>query len=53
MKRPSFNCGSKIRQEAADLHRDAESRGTEKANYHFCHSAFAPQLLEFYRNIPD
>jgi len=30
MKRPSLNWGSGIRQEAADLHRDIESHGTEK-----------------------
>jgi len=31
MEQPSFRSRSKIRREAADLHRDAESCGTEKA----------------------
>jgi len=53
MKWRSFNWGSKIREEAADLHRDAETRGMEKANSHFRRSALALRLLEFYRNSPD
>jgi len=48
MERPSFSSGSKIRQGAENLHRDAESGGTENANYHFRHSALTLQLLEFY-----
>jgi len=52
-EQPSFGSGSKIRQEAADLHREAESRGTEKANNHFRHLVLAPRLIEFYRNSLD
>jgi len=52
MERHNFSSGSKIRRGAADIHRDAESRGTEK-NYYFRHSALAPRLLKFYRNSSD
>jgi len=46
MERPSFSSGSKIRQEAENLHRGAEIRGTEKANYHFRQPTLSPRLLE-------
>jgi len=46
MERPSFSSRSKIRQEAENLHRGAEIRRTEKANYHFRQPTLAPRPLE-------
>ena len=46
MERPSLSSGPKIRQEEENLHREAESCGTEKANYHCRESALAPRPLE-------
>ena len=45
MERPSLSSGSKIRREAADIHRAVESRRMEK-NYNFRHSTAARVLPE-------